>query len=478
MPAESESSAKADQPGWFGKLLQTLNMDAAVRFAILARFWQLITGPLTQMLIVYQFSAARQDYYQAFSRMLGMQIFVELGLGVVLINVASHEWARLSMNSSGRIEGDRESLSRLVSLGRMMVKWYGVATLVFVVAISAAGILFFRDTESLQLAEAGARERILWFSPWVALVLLTGGQLAFLPLTSILEGCNQLNELNRVRFWQAVAGTITVWAMVVLGCGLWALVGSAAVRLAADAWLVCHRFRPFFESFRAASSGPQVQWRTEILPLQWRIAVQGILLWMASQLPLLVIFRYDEEGRATQLGMTWTILTALQSASLAWIETRRPVFGSLIAERRFVELDRLFFRMTRFSMMGMVAGTGAFCATVWWLGTRNEWLFDRLSGRMLPLFPTLLFSVAMIVYQFALCTNLYVRAHKKDPFLVASVVSSSVIAGLQFWLGRYYGTTGVAAGYLAGIALVQVPLWTIIWWTTRREWHRPGAAHG
>lgn len=475
MQPESDSSAKADHTGWIGRLQQVLNLDDAVRFAILARFWQLITGPLTQLLIVYQFSTARQDYYQAFSRMLGMQIFVELGLSVVLINVASHEWARLKINSQGRIEGDSAALSRLVSLGRMMVRWYGVATLLFVVVISGAGILFFADTEAFRATSDVAREDIAWRTAWVALVVLTGGQLAFLPLTAILEGCHQLNVLNRVRFWQALAGTVTVWLMVIGGFGLWALVGSAAVRLAADAWLVLKRFREFFVVFRNSANGQTIDWRTEILPLQWRIAVQGMLLWMASQMPLLVIFRYHEEGDATRLGMTWTILTALQSASLAWIETRRPAFGAFIADQKFDQLDQLFFRMTRLSLLGMILGCSCFCMTVWWINTRSEWLFDRLSDRMLPVFPTFLFCCAMILYQFALCTNLYVRAHKRDPFLAASVVSSCVIAGLQLWLGRYFGTTGVAAGYLIGIAAVQVPLWTLIWWTTRREWHQPVA---
>ena len=54
--------------------------DSRVRDAMLARFWQLFTGPLTQLLLVWHLTAAGQDYFQAFSRMLGLQIFVELGL--------------------------------------------------------------------------------------------------------------------------------------------------------------------------------------------------------------------------------------------------------------------------------------------------------------------------------------------------------------------------------------------------------------
>jgi O-antigen/teichoic acid export membrane protein len=67
--------------------------------------------------------------------------------------------------------------------------------------------------------------------------------------------------------------------------------------------------------------------------------------------------------------------------------------------------------------------------------------------------------------------NLYVRAHNRDPFLLASIGSNLTVAGLQLWLGWTYGGLGVAAGYFLGVTLVQSPLLTLIWWRIRRDWH-------
>ncbi len=450
------------------RMLRRGGIDSAVEFAVLARLWQLLTGPMTQLILVVSFSKATQDYYYAFSNMLGMQVFVELGLHVVLISVSSHEWSRLSLQD-GKIVGDPAARSRLISLGRMMLRWYGVAALAFAATITAAGFLFFNETTSSE----ALRENVSWLAPWMALVIVNGLQLPLLPLTAILEGCNQLSAINRVRFWQAIVGTMVVWLAVSNGFGLWALVASASVRLCGECYLVAVRFRPFFETFRSPPERDEIDWKLEILPLQWRIAVQGILLWLANQMPLLLIFKDRPEGEATQLGMTWTILTALQAASLAWIETRRPMFGVLIAARKFADLDHLFFRLTRLSMLIMTTAVTCFCLTVWWMGTRSEWLFERLADRMLPVGSTAMFAVAMVLLQFALCTNLYVRAHKRDPFLAASIITSLTVASLQVLLGKHYGCSGVAAGYLLGIGCVQVPLWTIIWARSRREWHRP-----
>ena len=149
----------------------------------------------------------------------------------------------------------------------------------------------------------------------------------------------------------------------------------------------------------------------------------------------------------------------------------------MVAAQKYAELDRLFFRLMRVSMTVMTMAVALFCSVVWWMGTRSEWLFERLSGRMLPIEATVLFSIAMVLIQFALCTNLYVRAHKRDPFLAASIISSLAVAGMQVWLGTLYGCTGVALGYLLGIGCIQVPLWTLIWWRTREVWHRTEVPH-
>ena len=62
------------------RLANAMGVNRAVAFAIMSRFWQLFTGPVTQMLIILRLSSATQDYYYAFNMMLGMQVFVELGL--------------------------------------------------------------------------------------------------------------------------------------------------------------------------------------------------------------------------------------------------------------------------------------------------------------------------------------------------------------------------------------------------------------
>jgi hypothetical protein len=455
------------------RLAVRFGVDRAVVYAVMTRVWQVLTGPVSQLLLILFVPASARDYYFAFTSMLGLQIFIELGLHVVIINLASHEWAKLRLED-GRLAGDETAKWRLISLGRMMNRWYAWAAGIFLLFLAVSGWLFFDSAEQArQEISASGRGLILWSGPWLALAALTSLQLTLLPGLSILEGCHQVANLYRTRFWQAIAGTISVWLCLVSGLELWALVVSAAVRLAGDFYLVRIRYRAFFEDFRAIpqTTAAVIGWKQEILPLQWRIAVQGFIFWLAVQLPLLFVFRSRDEGDAARLGMTWTVLTAAQGAALAWVETRRPMFGSLIAERKFARLDELFFRVSGISMVLITVAAGALSLIVWFVNSSDVPLAMSIADSLLPPWAAVMLSMGFVSQQVSQCVNLYVRAHNRDPFLFASTLSNLTVAGLQLGLGWKFGVTGVAAGYLLGVSVVQSPILTLIWWRARRDWH-------
>ena len=447
------------------RFAQWLGLDSAVAFAVLARSWQLFTGPVTQVLIVFHFLKSTLDYYHAFNSLLGSQIFVELGLNIIVIAINSHEWARLSL-VDGRPVGDPVALSRLASLYRRMRRWYTSAAVIFLIGMAFGGMLYFGTTQ--QSADRAAES---WMAPWLVMVFVNATQLVLLPMTAMLEGCHQVATLNRVRFWQGVAGTAAVWITVASGGGLWALVFSSSIRLCGELYLVMVRFRPFFETLSSVTKGPEIHWREEVLPLQWRIAVQGVLLWCASGLPPLLVFATLPEGETGRLGMTWTILSAAQAAALSWVETRRPQFGALIAEAKYEQLDRMFFRQARVSCLLMMLAGVFLMGLVWLVNFPDEVICQRFAERLLPLAGTCLMAFGFITNQPGLCANIYVRAHKRDPFLLASSVSNISVALLQLLLGWRYGVTGVAAGYCLGITFVQTPLLLLVWWRSRRDWH-------
>ena len=140
----------------------------------------------------------------------------------------------------------------------------------------------------------------------------------------------------------------------------------------------------------------------------------------------------------------------------------------LISKKDFGELDRIFSRLTAISVAVLAAGGAAFWCVVYLLHV----FVPRLAERLLGPLPTALFLAAVVLHQLPQCQTLYIRAHKRDPLLLANIVSSTAI-GLSVWLlGKgQLGPLGAAGGYLAVVALFTVPSWTIIWTRCRSAWH-------
>jgi hypothetical protein len=189
-----------------------------VGFAVLSRVWQLFTGPVTQLLIVLCLSRAAQDYYYAILGLIGLQIFLELGLHVVLINVASHEWSQLQLED-GFIKGDPIALSRLVSLGRTATAWYVGVAVAFAIVVAVAGARFFQSTEQVASPEA-SRAAVDWLLPWIAVVVVHALLLMTIPLTAHPGGLSSTgdNQSNSsavgCRGNIAGVGWFSFWAVV------------------------------------------------------------------------------------------------------------------------------------------------------------------------------------------------------------------------------------------------------------------------
>ena len=124
--------------------------------------------------------------------------------------------------------------------------------------------------------------------------------------------------------------------------------------------------RPFLQQMtHAASSGqPAFSWSAELLPLQWKIGVQSVaayFLWKAYT-PIVSVYHGVETG--AQMGMTMQAIATIQMLALAWIQTRVPRIGSLLAASKRDEARGLFRWMFLSCMAVYIAGSLAFLLLV------------------------------------------------------------------------------------------------------------------
>jgi len=433
-------------------------VDRAVMFAVLSKVWSLFAAPITLLLISLYLKPEVQGLYYTFLSLVAMQSFVELGFCIVITQFASHEWAGLYLDDSGFISGDERARQRLISLGRLVFKWYACASIIFVLLVGGGGYLFLSQSPDLGIS---------WKGPWFSLMVVAGLQLWALPFLSLLEGCNQVHTIYRFRFVQGVFISLAMWMAMSLDFGLWMAIAGVGAGLIATLYLILIVYRKFFQPFFTFKPEQEIHWKEEIWPMQWRLALGGSMGYFMVSIYTPVMFHYHGPVVAGQMGMTWQLVAALGSLAMAWVATKVPRFGILVAQKNYSELDRFFFRTSGISM-----GVISLGAVLLWLLVYGLNYFEHpLAQRLLSPLPFGLFIVGTVLGQIAQCQSAYLRAHKKEPFLLYSFVYG-LLNGIVVWfLGSRFGAIGASVGYLSVMTLVSVPLGSYIWITCRRKWH-------
>lgn len=430
-----------------------MEIDRAVLYALLARVWGLAASPVTVLLIAAKFTPTMQGFYYTFGSILLLQTFAELGIGVAITQFASHEWANLRIGKNRTVEGDPNSLSRLASLVQIAFKWYFIAAVIAIVGLSIGGYVFFSQSPT---------QNVSWKLPWISLCVFTGINLFTIAIWSVLEGCNQISNVYYWRFFQRLLSNLVGWGAILLGADLWTASIMAFAGIIFAGFFLRRDYWEFFKTLLLKKSeGPRISWRTEILPFQWRIAVDWVYSYFILSLFTPVIFYYNGPIIAGQMGMTWSLVSVLSTTGLAWVLPRVPQFGILVAQKRYDEMDRLFWRL----MIIVTGSTILVGAAIFVLVLGLNYFDHFLARRLLSPLPTALFLIATIIYTASGLMAVYLRAHKKEPFLFISILLV-VLVGLSTWLlGKHYSVLGIAAGYLT-IYVMIFPITVFVW----RHW--------
>lgn len=440
------------QENW-RRLARRFEFDRAVFYALAARVWQTIAGPITVILIATYFTPQQQGYYYAFGSLLAVQTLFDLNLNVVLLIGAGHEWVLLRLDQSNRVVGDDHAANRLAGLERFGTQWYVGAALLCLIVIGAVGLWMFR---ALPASE---------YAAWIATVAASSAMMSLLPRLAILQGCHQIAAVNKNAASQAVCGSVSVWACILAGLGLWAVAASWFVKLLWDAWLIFRRYGSFFGSLRERRA-PHIQWASEIWPLQWRLALQAIAGSIATSSFVLALFHMSSETAAGRMGMSLSVLNMLLWGGQAWVQTRIPTLAGHSRQKDRREYDRLFRKISIMTIIVVTAGAAAFWFVIAGMGAIGL----RITERFIDPTAFAVLAVAIGVQHFLNCLTIYARTRQRESFVVPHVVLNIAIAAGVWAAASRFGELGVAVVYAAVLVVFGIPVWLIVWGRERRAW--------
>jgi O-antigen/teichoic acid export membrane protein len=445
------------------KLPHLIGLDRAIAFTVLGRVVQGLGSVGSVLLIVHFLSAAEQGYYYALWSLVALQSVFELGFSFVILQVAAHEQAHLEFHPDGSITGKEAAHFRLASLLQRAVRWYTVAAVLMGVVLLLGGMRFFALHQQAQAPN-------IWIVPLRVTVFACALTFSIGPVLSFLEGCGQVAQVARMRFLQSTVSVALSWAAMLSHHGLFApamvLLGQGIVA----SGLLYSRRTLLIPLLRLQVARLGINWRTEVWPFQWKIAVSWICDYFIFQLFTPVLFAFRGPVEAGKMGLSMNIVLQLSAMMLSWMTTKAAPFGSLIAKKDTPELDRMFFRSLRQSIALFIGA-----AVLVLLGVlAAPYIFPKVSSRIedWPVF--LLLLLTALSSHVVQSEAIYLRAHKCEPFLVQSIVIALCTAGSVVLLAKTSGALGVSLAYFAVLGVAGVISATMIFRTKRNQWAEAG----
>lgn len=434
-------------------LAQKLSIDKAIGYAVLTRFWQLIAGPVTALLIALCFQPEEQGVYYVFLSLIGFQMIAELGFHTVIVHLVAHASAEAEIDSTGRIHAEPETINEVALLFHAALKWFKVTSAVFSIAIYAIG-LWMLGNKQLNTE---------WEVPWALVVLISGLGFTFAPYLATLEGCGQMRVVNTYRFWQAIVGNIVVWTALGWGAGVWVAVWSALTQVVFEAIIIWRRYAPLWPALHVRKA--RSVYRETIWPLQWRVGILSISNGVAFSFIVPATFQFAGPVVGGQLGMTWAILLAVQTVACAWMRYRFAEFGQLVSRKDFAALDERFHKLLVVSTTVFVTLLTAFLATQYIFTVIDNNFLNRLASRLLPIDVSAWLGLALVAYHFPYCWRSYIRIHREEPFVQRSF-AIYVALGLSFVITlKLLDITAAAKAFFFTTVFLIVPfnLWLFHW---------------
>ncbi len=445
------------------KLPHSIGLDRAIAFTVLGRVVQGLGSVGSVLLIVHFLSAAQQGYYYALWSLVALQSVFELGFSFVILQVAAHERALLEFHADGSITGNQAAHFRLASLLQRAVRWYTSAAVIMGIVLMAGGTRFFSLHQEVHAPE-------IWIAPLRITVLACAITFSIGPVLSFLEGCGQVAQVARMRFFQSAVSVAAAWTVMLSHHGLFApatvLLGQGTVATI----LLYSRRKLLFPLLKMHVADRGINWRREVWPFQWKIAVSWLCDYFIFQLFTPVLFAFRGPVEAGKMGLSMSIVMQMSAMMLAWMTTKAAPFGSLIAKKEIPELDRMFFRSLRQSI-SLFAG----CAVLVLVGVlAAPSIMPNISRRIegWPIF--LLLLLTALSSHVVQSEAIYLRAHKCEPFLLQSIVIALCTAGSVFVFAKTSGALGVSLAYFVVLGLAGIISATAIFKTKRRQWAHLG----
>ena len=419
-------------------VLIKLGLDVATRHTVAAKLWAAGSSLIMVGMVAINLSQSEQGFYYSFNSLVALQILVELGLSVVIVQIVSHRMVNVVWGPSGCLLGPESDVDNVLYILKKLIHWYAMISVVLIAGLIYFGTMFLGGTNY-------EGEVVSWKLPWILLVLSFCYFFIMASIFPFFEGAGRIGEVARVRLMGSIISSFAAFSLFVLDLGLFA---PAAIFLFSGisfhVWLASSwRLKVVKRAMFVTKPSGALSWRRDVFPMQWRIAISWISGYAIFHLFTPMMLLYHGPILAGKMGITLAVITGMGTLAGSWVSTKAPLFGRLISTGEFRELDLLFFRVLRLSLWVAIIISLVFLMSIKLIGLYHP----ALAMRFLDMNPLAMLCYVSIVNHCIFSMAVYLRAHKNELLLGNSVFSAVLIALSVTLLGKNYGANGAVFGY-------------------------------
>jgi hypothetical protein len=391
------------------------------------------------------FSPLEQGYFYLFSSLIALQLFFDLGMNVVLVNLSSHEWAVIERTKGCNSDDGRAARSRLASLIVFARNWY------FFGAIAMVGCFYF---VGIQILERGSLPRSDWHIQWIAHLLFSSISFAISPVFSVLEGCNKISSVNFFRAIQLAGSYFLFFLAARENVGLAAVsVFSGSMVLFSVIYIVVFQYK-FLQDLLADKFTHRISWRSEIFGFHSKIFVQGIFSYFGYYALTPVVFHYHGATAAGQLGLSLQVGMIILLLSSSLFSAKVPGYGYLYANGRAAEAVKEWRKDSSLAISLAVAFVISLLTIQ---EIRSPVFIANLLDRGLPALPAAFIYLGACALVGVQAVAAVTRANKTEILTVIGVVSPLLILLISSTLANVLLLQAAPFAYFVVNALFALP---------------------
>lgn len=419
-------------------------LSRSVVLVLLTRLVPVLAAPITLFLVASKRPIAEQGLYFIFWNVQALSQLMELSIGSLIVQFASHESEALSWDSRGGLTGDPMARRRVSGILREGFKWYGRVSILLLLVGGAGGAWLLES-------RGGQTSTAPWL-PWLVTIGFTSAYLPLVPLICVAEGCaGGLFRVQRMRLVQVILSIAAVWTVLPIWGALWAVAAASALWLAVVVlWLV----RGHSGLLTVAREGVGIAEPSRFAAAQWRTGASALAAWIAPQAVTPIVLATQGPVAAGKIGMTLAIAAGPLTLATAWLAARYPRYGALVARGADHELQRVARSAALQALCALAMGIAAAMAAVFLIGL----VAPALAARALPPIGVGILGTANLCWLLMQALGSYLRAWREEPLMEVTIAGTALVSVGTLLAALRFAPLGVVAAYALLVSGVALPI--------------------